>query len=134
MNGLQHVVKRVKHAARLASSVAREQYKRKTRSPKWERYEKEFIAKNPTCAACGGKKHLQAHHKKPYHVYPALELEFTNLIALCMGFECEAHLLLGHGDNWQCWNEGVESDAAIVLANPSLRDEYVAKAKLNRKR
>jgi 5-methylcytosine-specific restriction endonuclease McrA len=57
--------------------------------------------------ACGYKgKNLQVHHIKPFHLHPHLELDPQNLITLC-----EHHLLLGHLDAWDSYNERIREDA-----------------------
>lgn len=88
------------------------------RSPGWSKLRNEFIAANPQCAACGRTKNVTAHHRKPYHIFPELELEASNLIQLCEsgpgGTNC--HALVGHCGNWSAYNPNVEPDAAHVLA------------------
>lgn len=134
MVGLSHVVARIKHAHRLVKSILRERYKERTRSPKWKKARDAFLAKNSKCFAGGKTKHLQVHHIKPFARFPALQLEPSNFVTCCMAFGCECHLLLAHGDSFLFFNEFIETDGAIVLANPKLRAEYEAKAKKNRKR
>lgn len=102
------------------------------RSSQWPKIEHAFRASHPTCAACGGTEKLQVHHKQPFHLFPALELDPNNLITLCMGPN-DCHLLIGHGDNFKMWNPNVEKDAAEALANPSERTLIVERAKAARK-
>lgn len=76
---------------------------------------KHFIEENPECVVCGCKKKLSVHHKKPFHLYPELELEVDNLVTLCEsekhGVNC--HLLFGHLGNFKNYNTNVTEDAEI---------------------
>jgi hypothetical protein len=82
------------------------------RSPQWSRVAREHLLREPRCMACGyrGKK-LQVHHIKPFHLHPHLELDPQNLITLCEARGREHHLLLGHLDAWESYNENVRADA-----------------------
>ena len=71
----------------------------KERSPKWPHVEKLHLKLEPVCAACGSSKKLNVHHKKPFHLFPELELDLNNLITLCMDKEC--HVKIGHGGNFK---------------------------------
>lgn len=85
----------------------------KKRSSKWPKARKEFLAKNKSCAVCGGKKKLEVHHIKPFHAHPELELDPSNLIILCEGQkEVNCHLWFGHLGNYQSFNENIVKDAA----------------------
>lgn len=57
----------------------------KKRSSKWDKVRDDFIKLNPSCAVCGSTKNLQVHHKKPFHLFPELELDVNNLVTLCEG-------------------------------------------------
>jgi 5-methylcytosine-specific restriction endonuclease McrA len=81
-----------------------------SRSPKWPEVRDAFLKENPTCAVCGERKKLQAHHKYPFHLWPNLELESTNLITLCETTS-NHHLLFGHLMNWRAYNVNVVLDA-----------------------
>ena len=102
----------------------------KPRSPHWPTVEKAHLRLEPICQACGTDKKLNVHHKKPYHLYPDLELEPTNLITLCMENKC--HILLGHGDDFKDYNPNVEEDVKKVRENFSLLTEVAEVAKKNR--
>lgn len=82
------------------------------RSKKWPGVRKKFLKSNPTCACCGGQSNLNVHHIKPFHLFPELELEPTNLITLCetnsRGINC--HLLLGHLGNYKNINPYIHQD------------------------
>jgi len=77
------------------------------RSWSWTKLRNEYLKNNPSCAACGRDKKLEVHHIKPYHKYPELELDPTNLITLC---DDPCHLVFGHLMNYKSWNEDVVSD------------------------
>ena len=83
------------------------------RSDKWPTLRKHFLQTNKTCAMCGGTKHLEVHHVRPFHTHPELELDPKNLIVLCEnkkdGVNC--HLLFGHLGNFKSINATVVSDA-----------------------
>jgi len=72
------------------------------------------------------------HHIKPFHIEPELELEPDNLITLCMD-EFDCHLLIGHGDSFQCYNPHVVEDcSAFRKANIEERTAIATAAKNNR--
>lgn len=82
------------------------------RSPEWPRVAKEHLLREPRCVVCGYKGHkLQVHHIKPFHLHPHLELDPQNLISLCEARGREHHLLIGHLDEWDSYNEHVRADA-----------------------
>jgi 5-methylcytosine-specific restriction endonuclease McrA len=78
------------------------------RSSKWRSTRKRFMARADGCSICSRKRRIEAHHVIPFHLAPDLELEFSNLIALCR----RCHLFVGHLGAWQRINLVVESDAA----------------------
>lgn len=82
------------------------------RSPHWGKVRDAYLLEHPLCVACGGKDHLNAHHRKPFHLFPELELDPTNLLTLCEHGpgDTNCHLLLGHGGNWSLWNPQVQND------------------------
>ena len=89
--------------------------KKHPRSSKWPKVRKDFLAKNPACAVCGGKKKLNVHHMRPFHLHPDLELDPANLITLCEdddnGINC--HLAIGHLGSFKSFNESVIEDAKV---------------------
>jgi hypothetical protein len=105
-HGIGGIIKReIDHGAHIARQHGA------ARSPEWHRVEKEHLLREPTCAACGYKgKKLQVHHIKPFHLHPQLELDPHNLITLCCARGREHHLLLGHLDAWESYNEHVRTD------------------------
>lgn len=100
----------VHHARRIISRVkdALVGKPAKPRSPQWPAVEKAHLAREPVCQVCGGQHGLNVHHKKPFHLFPELELEPSNLITLCNAKRC--HITFGHGGDFQAWNPGVVSD------------------------
>lgn len=82
------------------------------RSSKWRQVRDNFILKNPLCAVCRSKKNLIAHHKKPFHLFPELELNENNLVTLCEG-TLGCHLLFGHLGSYLKFNENVDEDIKI---------------------
>lgn len=115
---------------KIVVGVARELHKAVTRSPEWPRIRREHLKLHPMCAACGGTRLLQVHHKQPFHLKPELELEPTNLITLCMGNLC--HIEIGHGDDFKALNPNVQVDATRVFHFPLDRPVVVAAAKKKR--
>ena len=83
------------------------------RNAKWPSVRKEHLKKHSKCACCGGKKKLEVHHVKPFHLHPELELDPTNLITLCenKGDGINCHLLIGHLGNFKSLNVSVRDDA-----------------------
>lgn len=81
------------------------------RSSLWPAVRKEVVSKVKQCEACGSKKNLEVHHIKPFHLFPHLELERSNLIVLCEGRGCNCHLTFGHLLNWKSYNPSVVDDA-----------------------
>lgn len=81
-----------------------------TRSPKWSSVRREFLQKNPSCAACGSMKRPEVHHIVPVHVEPLRELDTTNLITLCDKY---CHFVFGHFMNWKSWNSQVIEDSMV---------------------
>src|SRR5436190_1264812 len=83
------------------------------RSGKWHAVQHAHLAANPGCAVCGKKgtkeKPNQVHHCLPFHLYPHLELEPSNLITLCH----DHHLTFGHLMDYRAFNPDVRKDAAI---------------------
>jgi 5-methylcytosine-specific restriction enzyme A len=84
------------------------------RSSHWPTVRKRHLAANPCCAVCGGTEKLEVHHRQPFHLNPALELDPANLITLCEankgGVNC--HLFVGHLGSFKAFNPAVEADAA----------------------
>ena len=83
------------------------------RSSGWRKVAQRHIELHPTCACCGGNDDLQVHHIKPYHLYPALELEPSNLITLCMQEGRSCHLVYGHLGDWLAYNPCVVDDTEV---------------------
>ena len=101
----------------------------KERSPHWPTVQHHHIQQFPTCEACGGNINLNVHHKKPFHLFPELELEPTNLITLCMDGDKDCHIKLGHGGNFKAYNPNVVEDVEAVKVDFTLLEQYTSKAK-----
>lgn len=80
----------------------------KRRHPKWKLLRDNFV-NGKKCAACGGKEQLQAHHKKPFHLFPELELDEKNLIVLCEHPSKNCHFVFGHLMNWSTYNHDIDN-------------------------
>lgn len=76
------------------------------RSPRWQDVRDEFL-RDGECLACGTREKLEAHHVQPFHLHPELELERSNLVALCRNH----HLVFGHLGCFRCDNPRVVEDA-----------------------
>lgn len=120
------------HLYRVAKHALRERKKRIARSPKWRSVEKNFLLVNQQCASCGGRYRLAVHHKKPFHLFPELELDPDNLIALCMGTS-ECHLRIGHGHDFKAYVEKVAELANQTRVDPLSRPVVEQEAKAARK-
>lgn len=85
------------------------------RSSKWRKVRAAHLKQYPYCSVCGTSKGIQVHHKKPFHVFPDLELDPDNLTSLCEkvkhGKSC--HLLFGHLGNFRRVNDQVDYDIMI---------------------
>lgn len=91
------------------------------RSSKWPRVRDRHLAAFPRCSVCGKKENLRAHHIKPYHLFPELELDPENLLTTCEGEVVNCHLLFGHLMDWRAWNPKVIEHAAMIRAAIMLR-------------
>jgi len=120
-------VKLLKHL----HGLIREKIKDHSRSSEWPSVRHEYLKKQSVCEACGSIKNLQVHHVMPFHLHPELELDASNLITLCMS-ENDCHLLIGHGDDWKCYNPSVRSDAQEFGSHPDDRRIIVERAKSGR--
>ena len=87
------------------------------RSAQWPSVRAAWLKLHPICAACGGTTKLQVHHKLPFHLHPALELDPANFITLCesRGF-MNCHLLVGHLGNFKSFNSAVSEMASALFA------------------
>lgn len=85
------------------------------RSPHWPAVRAAFLKWHRVCAATGLTSDLEVHHKKPFHLFPELELEPTNLITLTEHASFNAHLWIGHAGNWKAYNPHVVEDAAQMF-------------------
>jgi 5-methylcytosine-specific restriction enzyme A len=84
------------------------------RSSHWPTVQHNHLKLNPTCACCNGTTNLNVHHRKPFHLFPELELEPTNLVTLCMDGDKDCHIKIGHGGNFKAYNPLVNEHIEIV--------------------
>lgn len=84
------------------------------RNPDWPKLQRAYLRRFTRCACCGTPKpKILAHHKLPVQFYPELEMEESNLIALCYrGNNC--HLLIGHLMDYWSYNKNVEQLAEQI--------------------
>ena len=125
------MIKTIKHGINLVKNHFRDLAVSEKRSDRWPTVEKHFRETNPACAVCNGTEHLNVHHCMPFHLDPALELDPSNLITLCMG-EKECHLRIGHGSYFSAYNKNVRKDAATLRKDISKFEKIAAEAKNNR--
>ncbi len=84
-----------------------------SRSTKWPEVRAAFLKANPVCVVCESTKKLQVHHMKPFHLFPALELDPANLITLCENSSTNHHFMVGHLEDWRSFNPNVILDAKM---------------------
>jgi 5-methylcytosine-specific restriction protein A len=87
------------------------------RSPQWPKTRNAFL-KGKSCAVCGGRKKVIAHHVIPFWLAPDLENDPDNLLPLCedyrYGINC--HLFVGHLGNFRRANVYVRAVAKFLSA------------------
>lgn len=82
------------------------------RSPKWPTFRKKYMV-GKSCAVCGSKTGLEAHHIIPVHIDPSRELDETNLMPLCESrTTIKCHLVIGHLGSYFSINPTAKEDAA----------------------
>lgn len=81
----------------------------KPRSPQWRHFRERFLTVNCLCEGCGTGANLEAHHLIPYSQEPDLELEWSNLLAMCR----ECHFQIGHLRDWGLVNPHAREDAKV---------------------
>jgi len=118
----------ITHTIRIIQANLRERSKSKERSPKWDACRDAYLKKHPVCEACGSKKRLQVHHRKPFHLFPELELEESNLVTLCMSYR-DCHLEIGHGFRWPSFNPRLEEHLVRLHQDPKSRPLIEKEAK-----
>lgn len=79
---------------------------KQSRSSKWEKVRNEHLKQEPKCAICETDNEIEVHHIKPFHVYPDLELESSNLITLCRTH----HYDIAHLRDWSAYNPNIKID------------------------
>ena len=89
------------------------------RSDKWPLVRDAWLKEHPTCAVCGTRNGVEAHHIQPFHEHPALELDPTNLITL--GRDCQHHITFGHLGDYKSHNPRCVADATLWNAKYASR-------------
>lgn len=80
------------------------------RSPAWESFEHAIKLKHPGCVFCGRiRADNVGHHKKPFHLFPELELVESNIIIVCPG----DHFVRCHYCNWSLYSREIENEIAM---------------------
>ena len=116
----------------------------RARSSKWSGVERAFRKLHPQCVCCvvASTKHVQIHHRFPFHYCvalgrPDLELDMRNLITLCewpSHKNPDHHLMVGHLDDFQSSNLDVAEDAVTFrgMSEAQIRRDarWIAKVKL----
>lgn len=97
------------------------------RSDRWDTVRDNYLKSNPWCAACGCRdlNRLNVHHRRPFHLFPELELDPANLLTLCETNR-RCHLDIGHEGNWKSWNPAVSEQAGRMLRLRAQRGELDA--------
>lgn len=120
------IFKRIKSKLNKVRSKFHEHIKSRHRSSQWNQVRDDYLSKNSSCKACGGKESLQVHHIVPFHIDRSKELDPSNLICLCMG-QHDCHLLIGHGGSFLCYNPNVTKDAKNFLAKSEDQQQALLK-------
>jgi len=84
------------------------------RSSKWPKVRAEAVRRTPYCIACGRSKDLEAHHIRPFHLHPELELDLENICVLCAD---PCHIVHGHLMDWKRFNPTVLEDCRRYRQN-----------------
>jgi len=87
------------------------------RASGWHDVRLKFVQENPFCKICEKTECLHVHHKKPFHLWPELELSLDNLMVLCIN----CHLMWGHLLDWKSYNEQIDKDVARIAQRPYKR-------------
>jgi len=93
------------------------------RSPDWEEARNRYLVLHPACEACGetDKRYVRVHHKKPFHLFPELELDETNFQTLCEYPSRNCHLNIGHSGDFKAYNPNSVEDAALMFVRRKQR-------------
>lgn len=83
------------------------------RSPRWSSVREHHLYTHPLCAICGSTKNVVVHHKKPFHLYPQLELDPSNLVTLCESDGMNCHITFGHLGNFRSYNLFIDDDIKL---------------------
>lgn len=83
------------------------------RSPLWAPLAHRFLAEHSLCCVCG-KPATVVHHKKPFHLFPELELVWENLAAMDERRTFSCHLWVGHCGDFKTYRHDFEQAADLV--------------------
>lgn len=97
----------------------------RSRSSLWPALRKRLIEEHPFCAVCGGQDFLEVHHKKPFHLWPELELDPDNCCVLCDAPGLNCHLRVGHLRSWSSYNPLIDRLLALYAHRPTGRDDVL---------
>ena len=95
----------------------------KPRNPRFERESRQWLI-GRVCACCGCTTGLQTHHIKPFHLFPELEMDPANWLALCGPTELNCHLRIGHLGNFKWYNPRVVELCQILTENRESWKQY----------
>lgn len=93
----------------------------------WNDKRIEKVRKTPFCEFCKGVKLLQVHHKKPFHLWPELEMEDDNLCVLCEANRC--HVMAGHLGNYKSYNPLINQLLKLVVDKPFDKNDLIWESK-----
>ncbi len=84
---------------------------------RWRKVRNIYVKNHPFCEMCGLRKKLEAHHIQPWHLFPELRFEQTNLVTL----DRECHYRFGHFLDWHAFNPDIRRLCAQAkLLNPQI--------------
>lgn len=84
------------------------------RASGWQDVRLKVVKEHPYCSICNKTEGLHVHHKKPFHLWPELELSLDNLMVLCVN----CHLMWGHLLDWKSYNEQIDKDIIRIAQRP----------------
>lgn len=80
------------------------------RSGKWPAFLRDFLKAHRQCEGCG-RAAATGHHRRPFHLFPDLELDPSNIAAVCVG----CHWVICHCGDWKLYVPTVRADLAAHL-------------------
>ena len=95
------------------------------RNSKFGRKAKLWLA-DKVCMICGRTKRLMCHHKFPFHLFPALEMNPLYWRPLCEGWAAlNCHVVGGHLGNTQGFNPLVDEFAGLLRFAINMNSELL---------